>query len=120
MDSGSIFRTYSLSIIVAGNLARSFWAAGIAEPPIVDVSEDAQTIGTSIDAVEDATVIERPIHRGPDVTRRVGLFTNTPDQQKVRLYVYGFIKHVNFHCTGNWNGYVLVHRECQLGIDCGA
>ena len=66
--------------------------------------QDDHRVGTTIDAIAEATFIERPIVRPSDMTRRVAMFANAAGQVPMQVYLYGFVKRANLHGQGNWNG----------------
>ena len=84
--------------------ARDLWPQCITATITPDNRVEQRHVGTTIDAITEAIVIERPIVRGSDMTRRIGIFANLPGQIGMQVYMYGFVKHASLHGQGNWNG----------------
>ena len=76
---------------------------GVARPLKQDEEPVARTIGADREEFADQLVLERPIGRCRDSSRRLGIFSTAEEQEPMRVHLYGFIKRVNLTSTGSWN-----------------
>ena len=85
------------------DLLRNRWPLGIAVPAKAEDTPTPDSIGIERDGFADHIVIERPIGRCRDSSRRLGMFTTADVQEPLKVNFYGLVKHVNLTATGTWN-----------------